>query len=263
MIRALLVQALRQRARLTAIVAADLLAIAFIETALFPALRHSIGDVGSNLPKGVADLIGGGNFATLPGWLKVEVFSIVAPFTFAGIGIVIAVAGTAGDEESGVLDLVLAHPVRRAQLVLATACAAVAAILVTAFALWGGLVIGVHAFTDGGLGAGALAAAIVHAALLGIVFAAFGLAVAAATGSRSTAIGVAVAVAAGSYLVDGFTGAIASISWIRRLTPFYYDNANDPLSHGVDAAHLAVLAGLSLLLAGAAVVAFDRRDIRG
>ncbi len=156
----------------------------------------------------------------------------------------------------------LAHPVRRAQLVLANACAAGAAILVTAFALWGGLVIGVHAFTDGGLSAGAIAAAIVHATLLGISFAAFGLAVAAATGSRAAALGGAIAAAAGSYLIDGLTGAIGSISWFRRLTPFYYDNASDPLSHGVDAAHLAVLAGLSLLLAGAAVVAFDRRDLR-
>ncbi len=263
MIRTLSAHALRQRARLTAIVAVDLLAIALIEAALFPALRRSVGNVGDNLPKSVADLIGGGNFSTLPGWLKVEVFSIVAPFALSGLGVVIVVAGTAGDEESGVLDLVLAHPVRRAQIVLANAIAGLASIVVAALLLWIGLVVGVHAFTEGGLSAGALAAAILHAAMLGVAFAAVGLAVGAASGSRATAIGVTIGAAAGSFLVDGFAGAVSSISWIRRLTPFYYDNGSDPLLHGVDLGHLAVLAAVSVLLTAFAVSSFDRRDLRG
>lgn len=263
MIRTLFAQAFRQRARLTAIVAVALLAVALMEAAVFPALRRSMGNVGDNLPRSVADLIGGGDFSTLPGWLKVEVFSIVAPFALSGLGVVIVVAGIAGDEESGVLGLVLAHPVRRAQLVLANAFAGLAAIVLAALVLWIGLVVGVHAFTEGGLGAGALAAAILHAAMLGVAFAAAGLAVGAAGGSRATAIGVAIGAATGSFLVDGFAEAVSSLSWIRRLTPFYYDNGSDPLLHGVDLGHLTVLAALSVLLTVFAIFSFDRRDLRG
>jgi ABC-2 type transport system permease protein len=238
-----------------------LFAIALLETGLFPAFAGTIGDLGDNLPQGVADLLGGGDFSTLAGWLETEIFSIVAPFALAGIGIVIAVGGTAGDEEAGILDLVLAHPVRRSSLVLATALAAATAIFATGLALWAGLVIGVRAFTHETLGAGDLAAAILHASSLGLAFAALGLAVGAATGRRATAIGAAVAVLAVGYLVDGLAAA-ASVGWLRRLTPFYYDSGSDPLRHGVDLAHLAVLLALALLLTAGAVLAFDRRDLR-
>lgn len=259
---ALIAQAFRQRLRLTAIVAVNLFALALLETGLFPALRHTIGNVGTNLPKGVADLIGGGDFTTLSGWLKVEVFSIVAPFGLAGLGIVVAVAGTAGDEEAGILDLVLAHPVRRAQLILANALAAAAAVVASALVLWAGLVIGIHAFTDGGLSADALAAGILHAALLGLAFGALGLAVAATTGSRATALGISIGAAVLSYLVDGFAAAAGSVSWLQRLSPFYYDSGSDPLVHGVDLAHLGVLAALAALLTATAVITFERRDVR-
>ena len=259
--RTLYEQALRQRARVTAVVAFWLFAIALLETGLFPAFAGTIGDLGDSLPRSVADLLGGGDFRTLAGWLETEIFSIVAPFALAGIGIVIAVGGTAGDEEAGVLDLVLAHPVRRASVVLATALAATTAVLATGLALWVGLVLGVRAFTDEHLGAGDLAAAILHAAFLGLVFAAIGLAVGSATGRRAAAIGVAVATLALSYLVDGLAAATA-VGWVRRLTPFYYDSGSDPLRNGVDVAHLAVLLALSVLLAAGAVLGFERRDLR-
>ena len=260
---ALVVDELRLRARLTAAVGLSLFAMALVVTALFPSLRDSVGDIGDNLPSGVADLIGGGDYGTLPGWLKGEIFSVVAPFGLAGLGIAVAVTGSTSDEEAGVLDLTLAYPVRRAAIIGAAALTAALAILMAAVALWAGLLIGVVAFTDDGLGAGALAAALLHTALLGVVFATLALAVGAVTSHRSTVLGVSIGALSSTYLLNGFASAVGSLEWLRRLSPFYYDSGSDPLSNGIALGHVAVLAGLALLLTAFATVAFDRRDLRG
>jgi ABC-2 type transport system permease protein len=89
-----------------------------------------------------------------------------------------------------------------------------------------------------------------------------GLAVGATTGRRATAIGAATAGVSISYLAYGLASAADSISWLRRLTPFYYDNGSNPLLHGLDLGHLGVLAAVTVILVATSVIAFDRRDLR-
>jgi hypothetical protein len=63
--RAPLTMALRLRLTSTAAAAFGLVAVLIVVGALFPAVGHTFGKL--NLPKGVSDLLGGADYATITG----------------------------------------------------------------------------------------------------------------------------------------------------------------------------------------------------
>ena len=65
------------------------------------------------------------------------------------------------------------------------------------------------------------------------------------------------------YLVNGIAPVSDATSWLRYLTLFHYYEGGDPIANGIDAAGLAVLVLVTTVLLAVAVVAFERRDLRG
>jgi hypothetical protein len=124
---------LRLRARSFLLAGLGLMSVAAITGALFPAFGESLGKV--ELPEGVGELLGGGDFASIAGWLNTEIASVYGPLVVAGSAIAAAAATIAGEEERRVLALVLAHPVSRTRLLLAKAAAI--ALLVAALIIAG------------------------------------------------------------------------------------------------------------------------------
>jgi ABC-2 type transport system permease protein len=249
---------LRLRIRIVAAAGVWVIAMCLAVGALFPSLGGSIGKL--NLPKGVADLLGGADYSTLAGWFKSEIVSIIGPLIVAGVAIVSAAATTAGEEQDGITGLLLAHPVRRSRLLLAKAAAVGTGSGLLGLATFFGLIAGVAA-AGGGLGVGPIAAQSVHLVLLGLAFGALSLAIGAATGERTLASGGAAGVAGVMFLVNGFAPVVHAIAWLRYLTVFHYYAGHDPLDRGVDLADLAVLAAFTAALVALAVVGFARRDI--
>jgi ABC-2 type transport system permease protein len=240
--------------------AAGLVCLTAIVGALFPSLGDSIGNL--NLSKGVSGLIGGGDFATIAGWLRAEITSIYGPLVVSGIAIIAAASTIAGEEHDRILSLVLAHPVPRYRLLLAKAAGIAVLLLGLSVAVFAGLLLAV-ALAGGGIATGHLAAAAVHLLLLSFTVGALALALAAATGRRSTAAGVAATVALVMFLVNGIAPTINGIAWLKYLTFFYYYEGHDPLTSGVYLPGLAVLGALTIALTAAAVVGFAHRDLRG
>jgi ABC-2 type transport system permease protein len=259
MIRAAFDMELRLRARVIAVAAGAMIAVCVAVGALFPALGDTFGKL--NLPKGVADLLGGANYSTLAGWLKAEVVSILGPVLVAGVAITSAAATTAGEEQARITGLLLAHPVPRSRLLLAKAAAIAAATTLLGVATFAGLLGGV-AVGGGGIGAGDIAAQSLHLVLLALPLGALALALGAGTGERTLAAGGAASAAGLMFLVNGFAPAVHAISWLQYLTVFHYYSGHDPLTRGVDVGDLAVLAGLTAVLVGLAIAGLRRRDIR-
>lgn len=251
---------LRVRARTVASAGIGLVAVAALVGALFPSLGGSIGDV--DLPTGVSDLLGGGNFSTITGWLRTEIASVYGPLVFAGVAISSAVATTAGEEEDRILALVLAYPVPRSRLLLAKAAAVGVELLVLGLAVFVGLLISV-ALAGGGIGAGNLAALSVNLFVFGLATAALALALAGATGQKALASATAAGVVVAMFLVNGFAPAIEGVSWLKYLTAFHWISDPDPLTKGLGLGGIAVLAGAAALLLAAGVAGFSRRDLRG
>lgn len=249
---------LRLRARSFVLAGIGLMTVAAITGALFPAFGESLGKV--DLPEGVGELLGGGDFATIAGWLDTEIASVYGPLVVAGSAIAAAAATIAGEEERRILALVLAHPVSRTRLVLAKAAAIALLVAGLGLACWLGLLIAV-AMAGGGIGAGKLAALTLHLAFLGLAFGALALALGGVTGRRSVAAGAAATVAVAMYLANGLAPVTAD--WIQYLTLFHYYEGHEPLRTGVDAGGLVVLAAVTAAFLAVAAAGFRDRDLRG
>jgi ABC-2 type transport system permease protein len=251
---------LRFRARAVASAALGLVALTALVGSLYPSLGDSIADV--KIPKEIGDFIGGGDLATIQGWLRAEIMAVYGPVVFAVIAITSATATTAGEEEGHVFALVLAKPVPRRRLLLAKAAAIALLLGALAVAVLVGLRIAV-AIAGGGVATAHLAAASLHLLAFGLGVGALALALGAGTGQRGLAAGVAAGVTLVMYLVNGIAPVSDATSWLRYLTLFHYYEGGDPIVNGIDAAGLAVLVLVTTVLLSVAVVAFERRDLRG
>jgi ABC-2 type transport system permease protein len=258
--RAPFAMALRLRLTSAAAAGGGLVAVLVIVGALFPAVGTTIGKL--SLPRGVSELLGGADYATLTGWFRSEIGSVYGPLVIGAVAITSASAVTAGEEEDRILALVLAHPVTRARLVIAKAAAIAALVVVVAVGAWVGLIIGV-ALGGGGISLGHMAAFAVHLAFFGLAIGAVALAMGAGTGRRALSSGVAAGVGVVGWLINGFAPLVSALDWLKYLSPFYYYAGHDPLTQGVDVGDLVVLAAVSALLTAVAMAAFERRDLRG
>ena len=260
MSRPVLAMGLRQRRASTVLYSLAMVSVILMVGALFPSLGGTIGKL--DLPEGVADLLGGADYGTLTGWIQSEIGAVYGPLVLAAAGITGASTLLAGEEETGILALILAHPVSRRALLLAKAVAVAVAVVTIAVVTWVGLVGGV-AIAGGGIAVGKLAALALHLAFFGLATGALALAVAAATGRRAIASGVAAGVAVVGYLINGFAPLVDGFAWTKYLSLFYYYAGNDPLSNGPDLGHLAILAAVTAGLTVLAAVLLQRRDLRG
>jgi ABC-2 type transport system permease protein len=251
--------ALRLRLRATAAAAAGMALVIVIAGALFPAVGDSIGKL--DLPQGVSDLLGGADYGTITGWMRSEIGAVYGPLVIAYTGIGAAVAATAAEEESGILALVLAHPVTRSRLLLAKAGAVAGAVALVALGTFAGFLLGVAA-GGGGIPAGHLAALCLHLACFGWALGALALALAAATGQRTPASAGAAGFALLGFLINGFAPLVGGLDWLKYLSPFHYYEGHDPLGTGVHVGDLAVLCAAAAVLTAAGVVLMRRRDLR-
>lgn len=260
MIRAPLTMTLRLRATFTASAAFGLVAVLVVVGALYPAVGHTFGRL--NLPRGVAQLLGGADYATITGWYRSEIGAVYGPLVMAAVAISAAAATTAGEEEERILALVLAYPITRTRLVAARALAISLLVVVMATATCIGLIAGV-ALAGGGITLGHLAAYCVHLGCFGLAIGALALALGAGTGRRALSTGVASGVGVVGWLINGFAPLVSGIAWLKYLSPFYYYAGHDPLTSGVHVIDLGVLAAAAIVLTAAAVAGFERRDLRG
>ena len=251
---------LRLRYRTAALAGIGLVVVIVIVGALYPSLKDTFGKL--NVPRGVANLLGGADYSTLTGWLQSEIVATYGPLVFCVVAITTATATTAGDEDEGVLATLLAHPIARTRLLFAKTLALTLLILAVAVATWVGLIIGV-AIAGGGISTAHLAAQAAHLGLLGLALGSLALALGASTGRKPVAAGGAAVVAILGFLLNGLAPLITALSWTQYLSPFYYYANGRPLTNGAQWGHLAVLAAASLVLVALAVAGFRRRDLRG
>jgi beta-exotoxin I transport system permease protein len=249
----------RLRTASTVSAAVGLIAVMAMVGALFPAVGHTIGKL--DVPSSVANLLGGADYGTITGWFRSEIAEIYVPLVIAALAITAATAATAGEEEDRILALVLAYPVRRSRLVAAKAVGVALIVLAVAFAVWLGLIVGVAA-GGGGITLAHITALAVQLAFFGLATGALGLALGAGTGRRGLANGCAAAVAVLGWLVNSFAPLVGAIAWLKYVSLFYYYAGHDPLARGVGVPGLVVLGLVTLALTAAAMLAFDRRDLR-
>lgn len=200
------------------------------------------------------------DLASPEGYLASSVFGILVPILVLLFGAFFGARAIAADEDAGTLDLTLAHPVSRVQVVLHRLTALAVAMTVIGVAVLLAL-LAVSGPAELTISADRFAAMILHMMLLGIFFGALAMTIGALGGRRSVALGVTTVVGVGGYLANTLAPQAESIAWLQKWSPFYYYLGGEPLVNGAQLADMAVLAGAAgaFILVGAVV--FNRRDI--
>jgi ABC-2 type transport system permease protein len=169
-----------------------------------------------------------------------------------------------GEEDRGSLDVLLSLPHPR----LAVALEKLAAMWTALLAM--GLLIGLLAFAGGqkfgggfSLGDGLLFG--LNLALLCAVIGGVALLISQFTQESGPAAGWTAGLLLVFIVLDMVHRVIPNTEWISRLSPVYYYNLSKPLvpSYGVNPGAMLLLLFLTVVLSGAAVLLFVRRDVGG
>ncbi len=238
--------------------------------ALYVALYPSLGEANAmqafmdQLPEAYRALFAstGLDISTAEGYLNIELFSFVGPLLLLAVGIGLGASATAGEEEGGTADLLLANPIHRWRVVLEKSAAMVLWTLIVAVAIWIGvvaaaLVYGVELPFD------RIGAALLDCALLGIAYGALALLVGALLARRMAAFAIALILSVVAYFVNALAPLVEGMEDLRVLSPFYWYIGNDPLRNGLEPSHVAALAAVAVACVALAAIAWERRDIRG
>ncbi|MEV5832194.1 ABC transporter permease subunit [Nocardia sp. NPDC052112] len=200
------------------------------------------------------DAMGVSDFASASGYLNATVYSLMGLLLMLIFAVTFA-SRSVVQEESGVLDLLLAQPINRTNLLLQRFAASAVQITIATTVLTLSVVAGTDA---GGLDVptGNIVAASAGLGLLALVVGAITLLVGAATGKRSVTLGSASLLAVAGYLANNLGG-----DFVRKLSPFYWANDGAALVHGWNGIHLLMLVIVAAAAVMLALGAFDRRDL--
>ncbi|MBO1900919.1 ABC transporter permease subunit [Leucobacter weissii] len=243
--------------------AAALLALVASVLAVWPSMSESgsLDSLVAGMSPEVVSALGLEALASPAGFLNGNLFALLLPLLVAALGIMHMSALTAGDEDAGRLELLLALPVSRVGVYLSRFVAV--ALVLAAVALLVGATVGFGgAALDMKLRAEGVAAATLGVFLLAVFHAALALALA-GIGLRA---GVVLAGSFGGlvlgYLISALVPTIAALEPVAVVSPWHWALAERPLENGFDGAGIAVLAGGAILLATVGILTVRRRTIR-
>ena len=196
---------------------------------------------------------------TAEGYLGMYGFSMLP--VIIGIFAVLAGSGLfANDEESGRLDLILAHPLNRAAFFSGRLLALVLAILAIAGLGW----LGFSVLLGGsslGITWGQMALPFLALAAQALIYSMLALLLSMVLPARRMAAMVAGLVMVASYLISSMTGLIEDLELIAQFLPYDYFQGSEALN-GLNWTWFLGLLAVSALLALLAWWRFQRRDIR-
>ena len=237
--------------------------VALVYLPLFPSMRSpELSGLMDSLPPELVRTLGYEDITSGAGYAQATFFGLIGfvLITIAGIGW--GAAFVAGSEESGRLELTLAHGVGRVQYALESAAALTVKLL--ALGLVGWIVVwAVNGPGELDLDAVNLLAVTKAWVGVGLFSATAALAAGALTGRRIWSIGVGAGVAVTGYLLQAIANNSEDLDGLRVLSPFDWAFGEAPLANGMDWIGLAMLWGGSALLIALATVGLARRDVLG
>lgn len=260
---AVMIRALRESWRSLLAWALGMTAALALYLPLYPSFgaNGSLEQIIATLPPELVDALGYDLIGTGAGYAQATFFGLIG---FALIVIAATAWGAAavgGAEESGRLELDLAHGIGRVGYVFESALGIVIRLLALGVVV-AVVVAGLNGPAELGLEPEGIIAAVVALTGLGALSAGAALIVGALTGRRVFAVGAGAGVAVYGYAVQAVANQSEDLAWVERLSPYSWAYAGEPLSEGFSWGILAVWALALALMAGAAA-ALRARDLSG
>ncbi len=230
---------------------------------LFPSMKTpELAGMIDSLPPELVRTLGYGDITSGAGYAQATIFGLIGfvLITIAGVGWGAAFIG--GAEESGRLELTLAHAVGRVQYALESAAALVVKLLVLGVVAWG-LVWAVNGPGELELDAGNLLSVTAAWVGVGVLAATAALAAGAVMGRRVWGVGVGAGVAVVGYVLQAISNNSEDLEWLNVFSPFDWAFGDAPLTNGADWPGLALLWGGSAALIAVATIGLARKDVLG
>lgn len=238
-------------------------AVAFLYLPLYPSMQSpELVSLLDSLPPALVNTIGYDNITTGAGYTQATFFGLIGFVLITIAGVTWGAAFTGGAEESGRLELTLAHGVGRVPYALQSALALLLKLVVLGIVAYV-LIWALNGPAELELDAMNLIAVTKAWVGLGLFSAAAAFAVGSLTGRRSWAVGAGAGVAVAGYVLQAVANNSETLDWLRALSPFEWAYGNAPLTNGFDWAGLALLWGGSALLIAIGTAGLARRDILG
>ena len=230
--------------------------------AVYPSIHAKAADFDKLLqhyPAAFKALFNVSDFTSPGGYLSAELLSFIAPLLLVLYAVSHASGATAGEEETGTIDILLSTPVTRRQVVIAKFASVGTAVVVLGIVLFT-TITAVSPLVDLHIGYAHLAAAI--SGLVGFALLAAGIALVfgCLTGRRGLARGLAAVVTLAAYLLSAMAPLASWLKPWRPLSPYFHAIGRDPLQHGLTAGFAVLLVSVVGLLVLATWV-FERRDL--
>lgn len=260
---ALVTNALRALRRSGLIWGGVLVALALSVVALWPSMNEtdSLAALIGGLPPDLISAFGLEDFGSPVGYLNGQLYAVVLPLALSAMGIMHAAALTAGDEDAGRLELLLALPVSRAG-VYVSRFVAVVLMLAAVSAVVGLSVWGTAVSVDMELDASGVVAVTVAVFCLALLHAALAFALAGCGLRAGAVLGGAFGILGLGYVGYAILPLVSGLADIARVSPWHWALAEHPLANGPDAAGAALLLAGTLVLVAIGLVAVGRRTIR-
>jgi ABC-2 type transport system permease protein len=242
--------------------AAGLAAACFLYLPLYPSIGGSaqMQDMVNALPAEMTKALNYDQIATGPGYAQATVYGLLGFLLMTIASVAWGAAAVGGDEESGQLELTLAHGVRRVQVVLERALALVLRVVVLAVLVFA-LVRLLNESAQLEIRPENLFGASVLFAGLALLSGTAALCVGAVTGRRTYGLAAGAAVGVLGYVFNAVGRQSKDVEWLLDLSPYHWAYGNSPVANGADWAAAAWLWGLSAALVAVAAVALERRDV--
>src|SRR5690554_2432624 len=230
---------------------------------LFPSLggNPDVQKLLNSLPPELVNAIGYDQISTGAGYAQSTFYGLLGFVLLTIAATSWGTAAVAGDEETGSLELTLAHDVSRTQVILERGAALFIRLA------WLGLFSALLVIAMNGpaqldiepVNALAGAASIVGLTLLSGTIA---MAAGALTGRRIYATAAGAGIAVLGYALNAVANQSEDLDWLHAWSPYHWAYGSSPLSNGWDPGGLGLLYGLSAVLIVVSVVALNRRDLR-
>ena len=242
--------------------ALGLAAAIFLYLPLYPSIGGSaqMQEMIDALPAEMTKALNYDQIATGPGYTQATLFGLLGFLLMTIASVSWGAAAVGGDEESGQLELTLAHGVRRVQVVLERALALLLRVILLA-ALVGALVWLLNGSAQLGIELDNLLGATVLFAGLALLSGTAALCAGAVTGRRTFGLAAGAAVAVLGYVFNAVGRQSKDVEWLLNLSPYHWAYGNAPVSNGADWPAAAWLWAISAALVALAAVALERRDV--
>lgn len=241
-----------------------LVAYTVLIVSFYPMIRDSasMAQAIEEYPDAMKEFLGGEasfNMSSGPGFLNAELYSVMLPILLSVFAIGFG-ASMGADQRSGLMDLLLSHPISRGRIVAEKAIAMTAGVSGLATVVLA-TVVAAGAVIDLGIEISNLVAATLGVVLLVTLHGLIAMAVGAATGRRAAAIGTATTLLAAGYVFSGLGGLVDWLEPVRSVSPYYRAIGTSPLLNGWAFGSLVYLLALIAVILFATTMLFERRDI--